>query len=771
VSEAVATRTGEKKTVSGTMGRAFKLEDTRNIGIMAHIDAGKTTSTERILFYTGVTYKIGSVDEGTATMDWMEQERERGITITSAATTASWDRFGKKYRVNIIDTPGHVDFTVEVERSLRVLDGAVCVFDSVAGVQPQSETVWRQADKYRVPRICFVNKMDRMGADFDHVIGTIRKRLGAHPVPLQFPLGREDNFIGIINFLEENVIVWLEETLGAKFEIFEVAKLWDKAFVDSRPDVAAALKASAIDKKFYDEHRNKVVEYIAEHDDELVDKYLNGVTLTLDEMRKSIRKSTLALKIVPVLAGSAFKNKGIQPLLDAVVDYLPSPIDVPPVEGTDPATDEPILRRAADDQPFAALAFKIMSDPFVGHVTYIRVYSGVLKSGSYVVNSGKGTRERISRLLQMHANKREEIDEIHAGDICACVGLKSVNTGDTLCDEEKQIILENIDFPAPVISVAIEPKTKADQDKLGVAMQRLAQEDPTFRVSTEPDTGQTLISGMGELHLEIIVDRMLREYNVQANVGRPQVAYRETIRKNAVAEGKYIKQTGGKGQYGHCKIELHPIPSSSHENMKEMSTDDLDLLAKQVVGGGSAGKWKFDKEHRFLFIDKIAGGAIPREFIAPIEAGIREALDNGVLAGFPMVDVAAVLIDGSYHDVDSNEMAFKIAGSMAFKEACSRAKAVLLEPIMKVEVVVPEEYMAAVFGDLNARRSAIQGTENRAGSNVIRVEVPLAQMFGYATDLRSRTQGRATFTMHFSHYAELPAALAEEVIKKHRGEK
>jgi elongation factor G len=753
------------------MGRAFKLEDTRNIGIMAHIDAGKTTSTERILFYTGVTYKIGSVDEGTATMDWMEQERERGITITSAATTASWDRFGKKYRVNIIDTPGHVDFTVEVERSLRVLDGAVCVFDSVAGVQPQSETVWRQADKYRVPRICFVNKMDRMGADFDHVVRTIRQRLGAHPVPLQFPLGREDNFIGIIDFLEEKVIVWLEETLGAKFEIFPVEKLWDKAFVDSRPDVAAAMKASAIDKKFYDEHRNKVVEYIAEHDDELVDKYLNGVALTLDEMRKSIRKSTLALKIVPVLAGSAFKNKGIQPLLDAVVDYLPSPLDVPPVEGTDPATDEAVLRRAADDQPFAALAFKIMSDPFVGHVTYIRVYSGVLKSGSYVMNSGKGTRERISRLLQMHANKREEIDTIYAGDICACVGLKSVNTGDTLCDEEKQIILENIDFPAPVISVAIEPKTKADQDKLGVAMQRLAQEDPTFRVSTEPDTGQTLISGMGELHLEIIVDRMLREYNVQANVGRPQVAYRETIRKNAVGEGKYIKQTGGKGQYGHCKIELHPIPSSSHENMKEMSTDDLDLLAKQVVGGGSAGKWKFDKEHRFLFIDKIAGGAIPREFIAPIEAGIREALDNGVLAGFPMVDVAAVLIDGSYHDVDSNEMAFKIAGSMAFKEACSRAKAVLLEPIMKVEVVVPEEYMAAVFGDLNARRSAIQGTENRAGSNVIRVEVPLAQMFGYATDLRSRTQGRATFTMHFSHYAELPTALAEEVIKKHRGEK
>jgi elongation factor G len=752
------------------MGRAFKLEDTRNIGIMAHIDAGKTTSTERILFYTGVTYKIGSVDEGTATMDWMEQERERGITITSAATTAAWDRFGKKYRVNIIDTPGHVDFTVEVERSLRVLDGAVCVFDSVAGVQPQSETVWRQADKYRVPRICFVNKMDRMGADFDHVVRTIRQRLGAHPVPLQFPLGREDNFIGIIDFLEEKVIVWLEETLGAKFETFPVDKLWDKAFVDSRPDVAAALKGSAIDKKFYDEHRNKVVEYIAEHDDEVIDKYLTAGTLTLEEMRKSIRKSTLNLKIVPVLAGSAFKNKGIQPLLDAVVDYLPSPVDVPPVEGVNPANDESELRLPRDDQPFAALAFKIMSDPFVGHVTYVRVYSGVLKSGSYVLNSGKGTRERISRLLQMHANKREEIDEIYAGDICACVGLKNVNTGDTLCDENKPIILENIDFPTPVISVAIEPKTKADQDKLGVAMQRLAQEDPTFRVSTEPDTGQTLISGMGELHLEIIVDRMLREYNVQANVGRPQVAYRETIRKSATAEGKYIKQTGGRGQYGHCKIELHPIPSSSHESMKEMSTDDLDALAKQVVGG-PAGKWKFDKEHRFLFIDKIIGGSIPREFIAPIEAGIREALDNGILAGFTMVDVAAVLVDGSYHDVDSSEMAFKIAGSMAFKEACAKASPVLLEPIMKVEVVTPEEYMQQVFGDLNARRSAIQGTENRAGSNVIRVEVPLSQMFGYATDLRSRTQGRATFTMHFSHYAELPNTLAEEIIKKARGGK
>src|SRR5580692_4333977 len=755
--------------------RIYPLDRIRNIGIIAHIDAGKTTTTERILFYTGRTYKIGDIDEGNTQMDWMEQEKERGITIVSAATTTFWTPKtgifeGTEHRFNIIDTPGHVDFTAEVERSLRVLDGGITVLDAEEGVQSQSETVWRQADKYKVPRICFVNKMDKLGADFDHVVRTIRQRLGAHPVPLQFPLGREGNFIGIIDFLEEKVIVWLEETLGAKYEEFPVEKLWDKAFVDTRPDIAAALKGSAIDKKFYDEHRGKMVDYIAEHDDDVIDKYLSEGVLTAEEMRKSVRKSTLALKIVPVLAGSAFKNKGIQPLLDAVVDYLPSPTDVPPVEGTDPNTDEVALRRAADDQPFAALAFKIMSDPFVGHVTYIRVYSGVLKSGSYVLNSGKGSRERISRLLQMHANKREEIDEIYAGDICACVGLKSVNTGDTLCDEEKPIILENIDFPAPVISVAIEPKTKADQDKLGVALQRLAQEDPTFRVSTEPDTGQTLISGMGELHLEIIVDRMLREYNVQANVGRPQVAYRETIRKKAEAEGKYIKQTGGRGQYGHCEIVLHPLPSATHENMHEMSTDEIDAVAKEIVGG-PAGKWKFDKEHRFLFIDKIIGGSIPREFIAPIEAGIREALDNGILAGFPMVDVAAVLVDGSAHDVDSSEMAFKIAGSMAFKAACAKAKPVLLEPIMKVEVVVPEEYMAPVFGDLNARRSEIQGTENRSGSNVIRVLVPLAQMFGYATDLRSRTQGRATFTMHFSHYAETPPNISEEVIKKIKGTK
>ena len=749
------------------MARAFKLEETRNIGIMAHIDAGKTTSTERILFYTGVTYKIGSVDEGTATMDWMEQERERGITITSAATTASWTRSGKKYRVNIIDTPGHVDFTVEVERSLRVLDGAVAIFDSVAGVQPQSETVWRQADKYRVPRLAFVNKMDKMGADFDHAIRTMRQRLGAHPVPLQFPLGREDNFIGCIDFLEEKVIVWLEETLGAKYEIFEVAKLWDPAFVAGRPDVAAALKGSAIDKKFYEDHRAKVVEYIAEHDDEVLDKYLTEGTLTVEEMRKSIRKSTLAMKIVPVLAGSAFKNKGIQPLLDAVVDYLPSPIDVPPVEGVNPENDETVLRRASDEQPFSALAFKIMSDPFVGHVTYIRVYSGVLNAGSYVYNSTKSSRERIGRLLQMHANKREEIDAVYAGDICACVGLKSVTTGDTLCDENKPVILEAMDFPTPVISVAVEPKTKADQDKMGQALGRLAQEDPTFRVHTDTETGQTLISGMGELHLEIIVDRMKREFGVDANVGRPQVAYRETIRRKAEAEGKYIKQTGGKGQYGHCKLEVHPLPSADHENMHEMSTDELDALAKSIAGAG--GKWRFDKGHRFLFVDKIFGGAIPKEFIPPIEAGIREAMDNGGLAGFMMVDVAVVLVDGSYHDVDSSEMAFKIAGSIGFKEACAKAKPVLLEPIMRVEVTTPEEYMAAVFGDLNSRRAQIQGSETRAGSHIIRVQVPLSEMFGYATDLRSRSQGRANFTMHFSHYAEAPASVSEEVISKATG--
>src|ERR1700719_2224529 len=557
------------------MARQVQLDQIRNIGIMAHIDAGTTTSTERILFYTGVTYKIGEVHEGTTVMDWMEQERERGITITSAATTASWKRYDKTYRINIIDTPGHVDFTVEVERSLRVLDGAVAIFDAVAGVQPQSETVWRQADKYRVPRIAFINKMDRVGADFDHSVRSMRQRLSAHPVPLQYPIGKEDSFIGVIDFIDEKAIIWKDETLGAEYETFSLDKLWDPAFQASRPEIATAIKASALSPEFYKEHREKVVEYIAEHDDAVLTKYLAEHKLEPAELRASIRRSTIGLKLVPVLAGSAFKNKGIQPLLDAVVDYLPSPVDVPPVEGEDPNGDEAVLRRASDDQPFAALAFKIMTDPFVGHVTYIRVYSGVLKTGQNGCHSTRKTRERTARLRRLPANKREEIESIEAGDIAACVGLKNVTTGDTLCDEDKPVLLENIDFPAPVISVAIEPKTKADQEKMGSALGKLAQEDPTFRVHTDHDTGQTLISGIGELHLEIIVDRMLREYNVQANVGRPQVAYRETIRKKALAEGRYIKQTGGKGQYGHCKIELHPLPSSSHENMKELSSDDI----------------------------------------------------------------------------------------------------------------------------------------------------------------------------------------------------
>jgi len=749
------------------MARQFQLEETRNIGIMAHIDAGKTTVTERILFYTGKTHKLGEVHDGAATMDWMEQERERGITITSAATTASWKRFDREQRINIIDTPGHVDFTVEVERSLRVLDGAVAVFDAVAGVQPQSETVWRQADKYRVPRIAFVNKMDRVGADFDHCIRSMRQRLSAHPVPLQFPLGKEDSFIGIVDFIEQKAIVWRQETLGAKYEEFPVEKLWDAAFLAERPEVAVAVKASAISEEFYREHRSKVVEYIAEHDDKVLAKYLEERDLTPEELRASVRRSTIGLKLVPVVAGAAFKNKGIQPLLDAVVDYLPSPLDVPPVEGISTDGTEPVLRRASDEQPFASLAFKIMTDPFVGNLTYIRVYSGVLKAGSYVYNSSKRTRERIGRLLQMHANKREEIDAVYAGDIAACVGLKSVTTGETLCDEDKPVVLESIEFPAPVISVAIEPKTKADQDKLGTALGKLAQEDPTFRVHTDPDTGQTLISGMGELHLEIIVDRMLREFNVQANVGRPQVAYRETVRRKAEAEGRYVRQTGGRGQYGHCKITVHPLPSAAHEDMHEMSTDELDALAKGIAGGKV--KWRFDKEHRFLFIDHIIGGAIPKEFIPPIEAGIREAMDTGVLAGYEMVDIAVVLYDGSFHEVDSSEMAFKIAGSMAFKDACHRAHPALLEPIMRIEVVVPEEFMGPVNGDLHSRRGQIQGTESRAGSQIVRVEVPLAEMFGYATDLRSRTQGRASFTMHFSHYAEAPASIADEVIAKATG--
>ena len=736
------------------MARQIQLDQIRNIGIMAHIDAGKTTCTERILFYTGVTYKIGEVHEGTTVMDWMEQERERGITITSAATTASWTRFGKKYRINIIDTPGHVDFTVEVERSLRVLDGAVAIFDAVAGVQPQSETVWRQADKYRVPRIAFINKMDRVGADFNHSIQSMRQRLSAHPVPITYPIGREDNFIGIIDFIEERAIVWKDETLGAEYEVLPLEKLWDAEYLKTRPALETAVKASALTPEFYKEHREKVVEYIAEHDDAILTKYLEQHKLEPAELRASLRRSTIALKLVPVIAGSAFKNKGVQPLLDAVIDYLPSPVDVPPVEGTTLDGNEAELRRAADDQPFSALAFKIMTDPYVGHLTYIRVYSGVLKTGHSVYNSTRKVRERMGRLLRMHANKREEIESVEAGDIAACVGLKNVTTGDTLCDEEKPIVLENIDFPTPVISVAIEPKTKADQEKMGSALAKLAQEDPTFRVHTDHDTGQTLISGMGELHLEIIVDRMMREFSVQANVGRPQVAYRETILKLAEGEEKYIKQTGGRGQYGHVKLIVQPLPSAGHEDMHEMSTDELDELAKKVAGKG--GKWRFDKEHRLLFIDKLVGGSIPKEFIPPIENGVKEAMESGVLAGYEMVDLAVTVIDGSYHDVDSSEMAFKIAGSMAFKEACRRANPKLLEPIMRVEVVVPEDYMGPVISDLNSRRGQLQGRESRGGTEIINVQVPLAEMFGYATEIRSRTQGRGSFTMHFSHYEQAP---------------
>jgi elongation factor G len=744
------------------MARQVQLDQIRNIGIMAHIDAGKTTCTERILFYTGVTYKIGEVHEGTTVMDWMEQERERGITITSAATTASWKRFDKNYRINIIDTPGHVDFTVEVERSLRVLDGAVAVFDAVAGVQPQSETVWRQADKYRVPRIAFINKMDRVGADFDHSIRSMRQRLSAHPVPITFPIGREDNFIGVIDFIEERAIVWKDEALGAEFEVLPLEKLWDAEYLKTRPALETAVKATALSPEFYKEHREKVVEFIAEHDDAILAKYLEQHKLEPAELRASLRRSTIALKLVPVIAGSAFKNKGVQPLLDAVIDYLPSPMDVPPVEGTTLDGNEAELRRAADDQPFSALAFKIMTDPFVGHVTYIRVYSGVLKTGQSVYNSTRKVRERMGRLLRMHANKREEIESIEAGDIAACVGLKNVTTGDTLCDEDKPIVLENIDFPAPVISVAIEPKTKADQEKMGVALGKLAQEDPTFRVHTDHDTGQVLISGMGELHLEIIVDRMMREFGVQANVGRPQVAYRETILKAAEAEHKHIKQSGGRGQYGHVKLIVQPLPSAGHEDMHEMSTDELDELAKQVAGKG--GKWRFDKEHRLLFIDKLVGGSIPKEFIPPIENGVKEAMESGVLAGYEMVDLAVTVIDGSYHDVDSSEMAFKIAGSMAFKEACRRASPKLLEPIMRVEVVVPEDYMGPVISDLNSRRGQLQGRESRSGSEIINVQVPLAEMFGYATDIRSRTQGRGSFTMHFSHYQQAPPNVSDEIV-------
>jgi elongation factor G len=698
----------KKKAVS----RQVPLERCRNIGIMAHIDAGKTTTTERILFYTGKTHRIGEVHEGTATMDWMEQEQERGITITSAATTCSW----RDVRINIIDTPGHVDFTAEVERSLRVLDGAVAVFDAVHGVQPQSEKVWRQADKYGVPRICFINKIDKMGADFEHAIDTIRKRLNAKPVAIQIPIGQEDKFKGVIDLIAMKSIIWEDDTIGAEY-------------------VTGAIPAE-LQKKAEAFHA-ALVETVAENDDAMLHKFLEGETISPEELRASLRKSTVALKVFPVVVGTAFKNKGIQPLLDAVVDYLPSPLDTKETKGTNPDNGEVISRKPADDEPFSALAFKIMADPYVGQLTFIRVYSGQVKSGDSVLNSGRGRTERIGRLLKMHANKREDISEILAGDICAAVGLKNVNTGDTICDEKHPIALESITFAVPVISVAVEPKTKADQEKMGMALGRLAQEDPTFKVHTDPDSGQTIISGMGELHLEIIIDRMMREYKVEANVGKPQVAYRETIRRKSEAEGKYIRQTGGRGQYGHAKIRLEPQPA----------------------GAG------------YEFENDIIGGSVPKEFIKPIDQGIREAMEGGVLAGYEMVDVKAILYDGSYHDVDSNEMAFKIAGSMAFKEAARKASPVLLEPVMAVEVVTPEDYAGVIMGDLSSRRGRIEGMEHRAGSQVISAMVPLSEMFGYATQMRSNTQGRAEYSMHFARYEEVPRSVAEEIIGRAQGNK
>ncbi len=678
---------------------------------MAHIDAGKTTTTERILFYTGITHRIGEVHEGTATMDWMEQEQERGITITSAATTCSW----RDIRINIIDTPGHVDFTAEVERSLRVLDGAVACFDAVHGVQPQSEKVWRQADKYGVPRICFINKMDKMGADFEHAIDTIRKRLNAKPIAIQLPIGAEGNFKGVIDLFDMKAIIWNDETLGAEYVVEAIPENMKK-------------KAEAF--------RLQMIESIAENDDDMLHKFLEGEEISGAELKVSLRKSVIALKLFPVVAGSSFKNKGVQTLLDAVVDFLPSPLDVPAVEGLDPDKKvDKIVRTADDKEPFSGLAFKIMTDPFVGQLAFIRVYSGHLKTGDSVLNPRTTKSERIGRLLKMHANKREEIQEIFAGDICAAVGLRGINTGDTICDERKPVVLESIDFPAPVIAVAVEPKTKADQEKMGVALAKLAQEDPTFKVHTDIDSGQTIIAGMGELHLEIIVDRMMREHKVEANVGKPQVAYRETIRKRAEAEGKYIRQTGGKGQYGHAKIILEPNePGKGYE-----------------------------------FINDVTGGSIPKEFIKPVDMGIREALQGGILAGYEMVDVKATLYDGSYHDVDSNEMAFKIAGSMAFKEAARKASPVLLEPVMAVEVVTPEDYAGSIMGDLSSRRGRIEGMEHRAGSQVIKAIVPLAEMFGYATHMRSSTQGRAEYSMHFARYEEAPRSVAEEIISKVQG--
>ncbi|BAF69386.1 elongation factor G [Nitratiruptor sp. SB155-2] len=692
------------------MARKTPIEKVRNIGIAAHIDAGKTTTTERILYYTGISHKIGEVHEGAATMDWMDQEKERGITITSAATTCFW----KDHQINIIDTPGHVDFTIEVERSMRVLDGAVAVFCAVGGVQPQSETVWRQANKYHVPRIVFVNKMDRIGADFYNVENQIRERLKANPVPIQIPIGAEDNFRGVVDLVEMKGIVWDDETMGAKYEVI---------------DIPEELREKA------EEYREKLVEAVAETDEELLDKYLGGEELTTEEIKKGIKKGTLDMTITPMLCGSAFKNKGVQTLLDAVVDYLPAPTEVSWIKGIDPKTGEEVSVESTDNGPFAALAFKIMTDPFVGQLSFIRVYRGQIASGSYVLNSTKEKKERVGRLLKMHANKREEIKELPAGEIGAVVGLKYTLTGDTLCDESHPVILEKMEFPEPVISVAVEPKTKADQEKMATALAKLAEEDPSFRVHTDEETGQTIISGMGELHLEIIVDRMKREFKVDAEVGQPQVAYRETIKAPVDQEYKYAKQSGGRGQYGHVFIKLEP----------------------QEPGKG------------YEFVNNITGGVIPKEYIPAVDKGIQEAMQNGVLAGYPVVDIKATLYDGSYHDVDSSEMAFKIAGSMAFKEAAKKANPILLEPIMKVEVEVPEEYMGDVIGDINRRRGQVQSMEDRAGNKIVTAMVPLAEMFGYSTDLRSFTQGRGTYSMEFDHYEEVPKNVADEIIKKRNG--
>ncbi|MDR7318488.1 elongation factor G [Brevibacillus nitrificans] len=692
------------------MAREFSLPNTRNIGIMAHIDAGKTTTTERILFYTGRVHKIGEVHEGAATMDWMEQEQERGITITSAATTAQWNG----HRINIIDTPGHVDFTVEVERSLRVLDGAVTVFDAKGGVEPQTETVWRQADRYGVPRMCYINKMDILGANFDMCLGQIKSRLGANPVAIQYPIGAEDQFKGMVDLIEMKAIIYTDD-LGKTSDSAEIpAELKDKC----------------------EELRLALVEAAAEQDEELMMKYLEGEELTNDEIRAALRKGTIECKLTPVMCGSSYRNKGVQPMLDNVVAYLPSPVDIPAIKGTLPDTEDEVERPADDNGPFSALAFKIMTDPYVGRLTFFRVYSGVLNSGSYVLNSTKGKRERVGRILQMHANHREEIQTVYSGDIAAAVGLKDTTTGDTLCDEKSPVILESMEFPEPVISVAIEPKSKADQDKMGIGLSKLAEEDPTFRTRTDEETGQTIISGMGELHLEIIVDRLKREFKVESNVGAPQVAYRETFRKEAKVEGKFVRQSGGRGQYGHVWVEFAPLEP----------------------GQG------------FQFENKIVGGVVPREYIPAVQAGIEEAMKNGVIAGFPLVDIKATIVDGSYHDVDSSEMAFKVAGSLALKEAAKKCGAVLLEPIMKVEVTMPEEYMGDVMGDLNSRRGRIEGMEARANAQVIRAMVPLSEMFGYSTVLRSRTQGRGVYSMVIDHYEEVPKFIAEEIVKKSKGE-